>query len=85
MTQSAHNERPDRWADLPLTLLGLAMILVGGSFTVVVTVRDVPGGLVTWSATVLAYGLWLTLGRRLVRWRRRRGRQSGLFTSAPPP
>ena len=44
---------------VPLTLLGLALTGVGGAFSYYVITLEVPGGLASWSLTVLGYGLWL--------------------------
>ena len=62
MTES--NRKP---GDLALTLVALPLIGVSAGFSYYVLSFDIPGGLASWSLTVLAYGLWLWPGRLLAR------------------
>ncbi|MBD88980.1 MAG: hypothetical protein CL940_01410 [Deltaproteobacteria bacterium] len=63
---------PNRPGERALALLSIPLITVGGGFTFYVTLLEVPGGLASWSLTVLAYGLWLWPGMPLMRRLRRR-------------
>ena len=63
---------PNRPGERALALLSIPLITVGGGFTFYVTLLEVPGGLASWSLTVLTYGLWLWPGMPLMRRLRRR-------------
>ncbi|GEM_PF-6036918 len=59
-----------RWFDLPLTVLGVAMMLHGFSFWILVTLAGAPW--VPWIGFGLGvYGAWLAVGRHVIS--RRRG------------
>jgi hypothetical protein len=69
----------DAPGDLSLSLLAIPLIVVSAGFSYYVIALDIPGGLASWSLTVLAYGLWLWPVRPLLQWRRwRRSHQSDL-------
>jgi hypothetical protein len=72
-------EPTDTPGDLALSLLAIPLIVVSAGFSYYVIALDVPGGLASWSLTVLAYGLWLWPVGPLLRWGRwRQSRQPDL-------
>lgn len=50
-----------------LALLSIPLMAVSAGFTFYVTLLEVPGGLASWSLTVLAFSLWLWPGMALHR------------------
>ncbi len=55
------------WYDLPLALLGLALLVVGGSFYLLVSLVEAP--LMPYTGLmVAALGLWIGFIRPLVAW-----------------
>ena len=54
--------------ELALSLLAIPLIVVSAGFSYYVISLEVPGGLASWSLTVLAYGLWLWPLRPLLAW-----------------
>ncbi len=60
------------WYELPITLLGLALMLLGYASFVLVSIAGSPR--MPWLAFAMGtYGAWLAIGRRLLA--RRRGAQ----------
>ena len=61
---------PRRPGERALTLLSIPLAVVSAGFTFYVTLLEVPGGLASWSLTVLGFSLWLWPVMPLVRrWR----------------
>lgn len=64
---------PRRPGERALACLSVPLMVVSAGFTFYVTLLEVPGGLVSWSLTVLAFSLWLWPVMPMVRrWRWRR-------------
>ena len=61
---------PRRSGERALVVLSAPLTIVSAGFTFYVTLLEVPGGLASWSLTVLAFALWLWPVMPLVRrWR----------------
>lgn len=58
-TGSPSGSPPRRGGEGALALLSIPLTLVSAGFTFYVTLLEVPGGLASWSLTVLAFSLWL--------------------------